>query len=116
MNARVRELQLAAMILTRLPAGRIDGDAPPISASVWAFPVIGAAVGAIAGIAFVAAGWIGLPALAAALFAIAVGTLATGALHEDGLAGEDHRRQLQLADPGVHPSDTPASAKVAMPL
>ena len=86
MNARVRELQLAAMILTRLPAGRIDGDAPPISASIWAFPVIGAGVGAIAGIAFVAASWLGLPALAAALVAIAAGTLATGALHEDGLA------------------------------
>lgn len=86
MNARVRELQLAAMILTRLPAGRIPGEAPPIARATWAFPVIGALLGVLAGIVFALASWLGLPAFAAALLAIAAGVLATGALHEDGLA------------------------------
>ena len=86
MNPLIREAQLAAMILTRLPAGRITGDAPTIASAIWAFPAIGALLGAIAGMVFALASWLGLPAFASALLALAAGALSTGALHEDGLA------------------------------
>ena len=74
------------MILTRLPAGRIEGNAPPIANAVWAFPLIGALVGLIAGAVFTLAITINLPAFAAALLALASAALVTGGLHEDGLA------------------------------
>lgn len=86
MTSWVREAQLACMILTRLPCGRIEGNAPPISAAAWAFPLVGALVGALSGASFMLAAAIGLPQLAAALIAVAVAAVATGALHEDGLA------------------------------
>lgn len=74
------------MMLTRLPAGHIEGRAPPLAQAVWAFPLVGALVGLIAGLVFLLAGWLGVPALAAALLALASGALVTGGLHEDGLA------------------------------
>lgn len=98
------QLQLALMALTRLPAGRIDGDVPPLGAAAWAFPVVGMIVGAIAGVVFWGSGWLGLPPLAAALLAIATSVLITGGLHEDGLAdmadgfggGRDKSRKLEI--------------------
>lgn len=74
------------MILTRLPVGRIEGTVPPLAATVWAFPLVGAVVGAISGAVFAAAAGLGLPSLAAALLALATAALVTGGLHEDGLA------------------------------
>jgi adenosylcobinamide-GDP ribazoletransferase len=85
-SARVKEAQLAFMILTRLPVGRIAGDAPPLFASVWAFPLVGLTLGLGMGLIFALATALNLPALAAALLALAAGALATGGLHEDGLA------------------------------
>lgn len=86
MTSLIREAQLACMILTRLPCGRIEGTAPPLAAAVWAFPIIGAIVGALAGAAFTLAAATGLPALAAAFLALALSAIVTGGLHEDGLA------------------------------
>ena len=86
MSARLKEAQLAFMILTRLPVGRIAGDAPPIAASIWAFPLVGLVLGLGMGLVFAAATALSLPALACALLALAAGALATGGLHEDGLA------------------------------
>lgn len=98
------QFQLAMMALTRLPAGRIDGDVPPLGAAAWAFPVVGIVVGAIAGGVFWLASFLGLPALAAALLAIGASVLVTGGLHEDGLAdmadgfggGRDVARKLEI--------------------
>ena len=74
----------AFALLTRLPLPQpatFRGGA-----SAWAWPVVGAAVGvAMAGAAGVAL-WLGLPAGVAAGVALAAGAMATGALHEDGLA------------------------------
>lgn len=86
MSARLREAQLAVMILTRLPAGRISGQAPPIAQAVWAFPVVGAAIGLVMAIAHAVAAGLGLSPFVAALLALAVAALATGAMHDDGLA------------------------------
>lgn len=99
----LRELQLAVMLLTRLPAGRLT-EAPAIGAAVWAFPVVGALVGAIAAAVLAGALALGIaPALAAGL-ALAASVLATGGLHEDGLAdcadgfggGRDRARKLEI--------------------
>ena len=102
-RARVAEVQLAVMLLTRLPAGRM-AEAPPIGAAVWAFPLAGALVGGIAAMVLAGALGVGIaPALAAGL-ALAASVLATGGLHEDGLAdcadgfggGRDRARKLEI--------------------
>jgi adenosylcobinamide-GDP ribazoletransferase len=74
---------VAAMFLTRLP---VRGPQATLAGAVVAFPVIGLAVGALGGGAFWLAALAGPPALACALIALAVTAVATGALHEDGLA------------------------------
>src|SRR5579875_2043895 len=82
------EFLAACRFLTRLPLGGARGEAvPPILAdTVWAFPLVGLVVGLIGGIAYAIASALALPALAAALIAIAATVLVTGGLHEDGLA------------------------------
>lgn len=84
-RARITEAQLALMLLTRLPAGRI-AVAPPMGAAFWAYPLAGALVGLLAGLVAAAGLALGLPAAAAALMALAASALVTGGLHEDGLA------------------------------
>src|SRR6185312_15527669 len=88
------ELLAAFAFLTRLPLHRARRNAVAadrtldvtLADSAWAFPLVGLAIGAIGGIAYAIASALALPALAAALIAIAATTLLTGALHEDGLA------------------------------
>ena len=69
--------------LTRLP---IRTALVPLSQAMWAFPLVGAAIGLATAIVLAALARAGLPALAAAALAFAVSLLLTGALHEDGLA------------------------------
>lgn len=85
LRARLTEAQLALVLLTRLPAGRLPNPAPSTAAAAWAFPLVGALVGALSGVVYVMADAV-LPSLTAALLAIATSILITGALHEDGLA------------------------------
>ncbi len=83
----VRELQLAFMLLTRLPVGKGSKEKIPLGAAAWAYPLAGLAVGCIgAATLAISASWIGLPPVIAAILAIAAMTIATGGLHEDGLA------------------------------
>ncbi|GGE60587.1 adenosylcobinamide-GDP ribazoletransferase [Actibacterium pelagium] len=86
MSQILAQFQIALMTLTRLPAGHIRGEVPQVARSVWAFPVVGVIVGGLAALVFVAATALGLPPSLAGLLAIAISVLATGALHEDGLA------------------------------
>ncbi len=73
--------------LTRLPVPFVRRlDPPPLSAAMGMFPIAGALIGALTGIALIAAQQLGLATLFAAICAVAVGLLITGALHEDGLA------------------------------
>ena len=85
-HLKVTEAQVALMLLTRLPAGRIKGKAPSTAEAAWAFPLVGALVGLLSFVAFWIATWLGLPPLAAAFLAMAASAFLTGALHEDGLA------------------------------
>ena len=81
------DLMLAIAFLTRLPVpAPHDGGAGALARAGWAFPLAGLIVGgAGAGVILVTAGS-GLHPVAAALLALAVMAVLTGALHEDGLA------------------------------
>lgn len=92
------------MLLTRLPVAGLVREDMPIARMAWAFPVVGAVVGAIGAAAFVVASWLHLPPTLAAVAAIAAQLFATGGLHEDGLAdtadglggGRDRARKLEI--------------------
>ncbi len=77
-------MRTALRFLTVLPAG---GPAPgPLGRTAWCFPLVGLAVGAWVGAVFLAARQAGLPPELAGFLAVGAGVLATGGLHEDGLA------------------------------
>ncbi len=82
-----RDVQLAAVLLTRLPLPHLPAPAFQRAAhAVWAYPLIGAGVGCLAGGLGALAWAAGLPALAVAALCAAAMALITGAMHEDGLA------------------------------
>lgn len=85
-RARLAELQLAVMLLTRLPAGRLPEPVPGIGRAAWAFPLAGLVPGLIGAGVLALALWAGLAPVLAAGLALAAKIAATGALHEDGLA------------------------------
>lgn len=83
-EARLTEFRVALMLLTRFPV-RVLASERDVSASVWAYPVVGVVAALPGAIVFwAAAGW--LPMSVAAILAIGTGLVVTGALHEDGLA------------------------------
>jgi adenosylcobinamide-GDP ribazoletransferase len=74
-------------LLTRLPwPFAVPADMAAIGRGAWAFPLVGAILGALVGGAYWLASRLGVPPLAAAGLAIGLSALLTGALHEDGLA------------------------------
>lgn len=78
---------MALRFLTRMPVPFVRTvDPPPLKDSMWMFPVVGAVVGALMGLAMVMADLARLPELFCGLFALAIGAMLTGAFHEDGLA------------------------------
>jgi adenosylcobinamide-GDP ribazoletransferase len=102
-------LVAATTFLTRIPLGRVvsvDGEA--VARATPVYPVVGGAIGALAG-AVVDATSGPLPALAAAVLALAVAALVTGAMHLDALAdtadalgGMTRERRLEIMrDHGV---------------
>ena len=82
------DFRAALLFLTRVPLKRARpaGDTPPLGRAVRAFPIVGALIGLVAGIVYAIAAGIGLPDIVAAVLAVGAAALATGALHEDGLA------------------------------
>ena len=102
---RLTELTLALALLTRLPLPRLDlRETIGVGAYVWAFPIAGFVVGQLAAIPLLLARAAGLSPSIAAIMALAAGGLATGALHEDGLAdfwdgiggGRTRERKLEI--------------------
>ena len=78
------DLRDATAFLTQIPVG-----APrhaPASQYCWAFPLVGAAIGALGGGVYLLLLAAPLPPLVAALMALGSMIFLTGALHEDGLA------------------------------
>jgi len=101
-----RDLKAAGQLLTRLPWGDNAADTSIDDASshpARCYPLVGFAIGALAALAFALAGWLLLPPVIAAVAALAVAMLVTGALHEDGLAdvadgfGGGRSRERKLA-------------------
>ena len=80
------EFIIATAVLTRLPVGSPQIADGAIAASGWAFPLVGAGVGALAALAFWLTQVLGLGSTSAGLLTVAVALAITGAFHEDGLA------------------------------
>ena len=104
MRRRLAEVQLAIILLTRLPFGQLRDPAPSLGAAAWAFPLAGLLVGLIAAGMMAAALVLGLPPLVAAGLALGAQIMGTGAMHEDGFAdlcdgfwgGTTRERRLQI--------------------
>jgi adenosylcobinamide-GDP ribazoletransferase len=82
------DLLAAFMLLTRLPVARFAplGTSTDLGGCVWAFPVVGLVVNGLGGLVYWLAHRLGMPPLPAAAWTLAATTIATGALHDDGLA------------------------------
>ena len=101
---------VSAALLTRLPLAAPEWTPGEAARASWAFPFVGAAIGAVAGLAFLLARHLHLGAGLAALVALAAGLAVTGALHEDGLAdtadgffgGESRAQKLAIMRDSRH--------------
>lgn len=104
LRARLAELGAAFALLTRLPVSRLSLRRVTVpSDAVWAYPIAGAAVGAIGGAIYWITHSLSCPPVLAALCALVAMVLATGAMHEDGLAdfadglaGDTKERRLSI--------------------
>jgi adenosylcobinamide-GDP ribazoletransferase len=76
----------ATGFLTRIPVASAEPEAWGLAAAAWAFPLVGAGIGAIAAFVMLLAQLLGLGNWPASLLAVLAGLVVTGALHEDGLA------------------------------
>src|SRR5882724_5271103 len=87
LRQRLTDLKLGFMFLTRLPLAH---DVPvakgELAQALWTAPLVGIVVGLAGAITFSVALAFHVPLLPAAVLALAVTTIMTGALHEDGLA------------------------------
>jgi adenosylcobinamide-GDP ribazoletransferase len=75
----------ATAFFTRVPVAP-RGTGGTLAEAAWAFPLVGAGIGAVAALAFVLAQGLGLGDAVAALLAVLAGIAISGGLHEDGLA------------------------------
>lgn len=98
---RPTDISEAFALLTRLP---VPAHEPRGGASAWAWPIVGLVVGTLA-VAVGAGAWaLGLPAPIVAGLMLGVQVIATGGLHEDGLAdtadgfwgGRHRERRLEI--------------------
>lgn len=81
------DFKISLIFFTRLPVGhRVPIGSTDLARASWAAPLVGAIVGLLGAGAYGLTYRIGLPPLAAAALALATTMLATGCLHEDGLA------------------------------
>ena len=81
------DILVAASLLTRLPLPRLPDRAFEASArATWAYPLAGVITGSAAALVGYLLLLTGLPAHVAAGMVVAVLMIATGAMHEDGLA------------------------------
>ena len=101
---RLAQVQVALMLLTRLPAGQLRAPIPSLAQSAWAFPLAGLMVGGLSALALLLGQALHLPPTVAVGLALLAGILATGGLHEDGLAdladgfggGQTRARKLEI--------------------
>ena len=93
----------ALAFFTRLPVDSRARGSWRLADSAWAFPFVGAGIGAVTALAFLLGQLLGLGDWPAGLLAVLAGVAITGALHEDGLADTvdglfgGHDREARLA-------------------
>lgn len=101
----VLDILVAGTLLSRVPLPHLSAKAFKHShRAVWAYPLIGAGLGAIAGTIGLGISGLGLPAAFAGGCVLAMLMLLTGAMHEDGLADTadgfwgafDPKRRLEI--------------------
>ncbi len=80
------DVATAASLLSRFPLKSSWIATDRMAASAWAFPIIGAIIGALAGVVGILLSEIGMSGNSVAIAALATMILASGAMHEDGLA------------------------------
>ncbi len=86
LDDRAQEFKASLAFCTRLPFGQAAAGTKALANAAWALPVAGLVVGLIAALVYVLAHRLGLPDWPAAALSVTATLLATGALHEDGLA------------------------------
>ena len=77
----------ATAFFTQIPVKAAACHGGRLADAAWAFPLVGAGIGGLAGLAFLLVQLLGLGDWLAAVLAVLVSIVLTGALHEDGLAG-----------------------------
>ncbi|OUI94165.1 hypothetical protein HK13_05420 [Acetobacter indonesiensis] len=92
-NRARQDLACGISLLTRVPVGWLltrkqkDATAPwPLARSIWCWPIVGAAIGALTGGFLSLMEALSIAPLPAAGVALAAQGMITGAFHEDGLA------------------------------
>ncbi len=85
-NDLLKDTLLAHSLLTRLPIQLDEAAYEQGARAAWAYPLVGIMTGTFSSIGAQIALWMGLPLWCAALVALAVAIIVTGAMHEDGLA------------------------------
>ncbi len=95
---------LSLVFFTRLPLPVFDFRDRALAQAIWAAPLAGLVVAAIAALVFAVATGLGLSANSAAALTLAAGMLVTGCLHEDGLSdvadgfggGKSREKKLEI--------------------
>lgn len=108
-HAIFQDLLVALRFYTRLPLPVLPSEtdphaAPSLKRIAYAVPLAGAVIGGIGGLVLALGLLLKLPALPAAVLAVTVMVLITGAFHEDGLAdtadgfggGRDRAHRLEI--------------------
>jgi adenosylcobinamide-GDP ribazoletransferase len=85
-RGRTSGFAAATGFLTRIPVVAVPPEDGQLAAAAWAFPLVGAGIGAVTAFVLLVAQLLGLGPWSRALLAVLAGLVLTGALHEDGLA------------------------------
>lgn len=104
LRALPRDWLSCLVFFTRLPVSPPSEQPADMARSSHMFPATGLIVGGIGSLVLAAAWLLGLPVMAVSVLAVTAMILATGALHEDGLAdmvdgfggGRDRKRKLEI--------------------
>lgn len=85
-KSALNDAALCLVFFTRLPLPQFDFAGRSLASAIWAAPIAGLVVAIIGALTFALASFLGLPPAISAALALASTMLATGCLHEDGLA------------------------------
>jgi len=101
------DLRVGVAFYTRIPLAGPPIDGAALARAAWCAPLVGALIGALAGLAFFIAWRLNLSPFVCGTLAVGTGLALTGALHEDGLAdmadgfgGEDREQALAIMRDG----------------